>query len=69
MDDNNTYTVAIKAYYTPKLPYKLLLELAFKKHKKFYIGPDKKTGSRTILRYFNNLIVGRATYKNGLYVV
>ena len=69
MDDSNTCTVATEAYYIPKSPYKLLLELALKKRKKLYIGPDKKTGGRTILKYFNDLVVGRATYKNGLYVL
>jgi len=69
MDDGNTCTVATEAYYAPKLPYKLLLELAFEKYKKLYIGPDKEIGGRTILRYFNDIVVGRATCKNGLYVV
>jgi hypothetical protein len=69
MDNGNTYTVATKAYYIPKLPYKLLLESALKKRKKLYIGPDKEIDSRTIWRYSNDLVVGRATYKNGLYIV
>ena len=69
MDDGNTYIVATKAYYAPKSPYKLLLESALKKRKKLYIRPDKKIGGHTIRRYSNNLVVGRATYKNGLYVV
>ena len=69
MDDGNTCTVATEAYYAPKLPYKLLLESALKKRKKLYIRPNKKTGSCTIWRYSDNLVVGRATYKNGLYVV
>jgi hypothetical protein len=33
MDDGNTYTVATEAYYTPKSPYKLILELALIKCK------------------------------------
>ena len=48
IDDGNTYIVAAKAYYTPKLPYKLLLESALKKYKKLYIGPNKEIGGRTI---------------------
>jgi len=69
MDNGNTYIVATKAYYTPKLPYKLLSELSLKKCKKLYIGPNKEIGGRIIWRYSNNLVVGRATYKNGLYAV
>ena len=61
--------MATEAYYAPKLPYKLLLELSLKKRKQLYIGPDKETGSYTILRYYNDLVVGRATCKNSLYVV
>ena len=48
MDNGNTYMVATKAYYTPKSPYKLLLELALKKYKKLYIRPNKKIGSYII---------------------
>ena len=48
MDNGNTYIVATKAYYIPKLPYKLLLELALKKRKKLYIRPNKKIGSYII---------------------
>ena len=48
MDNGSTYMVATKAYYAPKLPYKLLLESALKKRKKLYIGPNKKIGSYTI---------------------
>jgi len=33
MDNNSTYTVATKAFFISKLPYKLLLELALKKYK------------------------------------
>jgi hypothetical protein len=33
MDNGSTYIMATEAFYTPKSPYKLLLELAFKKHK------------------------------------
>ena len=69
MDNGNTCMVATKAYYTPKSPYKLLLESALKKRKKLYIRPNKKIGGRTIRRYSNDLVVGRATYKNGLYIV
>ena len=69
MDDGNTYTVATEAYYAPKSPYKLLSESALEKRKKLYIGPNKKTGGHTIRRYSDNLVVGRATCKNGLYVV
>jgi len=69
MDDGNTCMVATEAYYVPKLPYKLLSESALKKRKKLYIGPDKETGGRIIRRYLDNLIVGRATCTNGLYVI
>ena len=69
MDNGNTCMVATKAYYAPKLPYKLLLELALKKRKKLYIRPNKKIGGRTIWRYSDDLVVGRATCKNGLYIV
>jgi len=69
MDDGNTCTVTTKAYYAPKSPYKLLLESALEKRKKLYIGPDKETGGRTIRRYSDDLVVGRVTCKNGLYVV
>ena len=48
IDGGNTCMVATKAYYTPKLPYKLLLELALKKRKKLYIGPNKKIGGYMI---------------------
>ena len=48
MDNGSTYTVAIKAFYVPKLPYKLLLELAFKKYKQLYIGPNKGIGGYII---------------------
>jgi hypothetical protein len=68
MDDGNTCTVAAEAYYAPKSPYKLLSESALEKRKKLYIGPDKETGGRTIRRYSDDLVVGRATCKNGLYV-
>jgi hypothetical protein len=33
MDDGNTYTVATKAYYIPKSPYKFISESALKKYK------------------------------------
>ena len=69
MDNSSTYIVATKAFYTPKLPYKLLLESAFKKCKQLYIRPNKEIGGHTIQRHFNNLVVGKATYKNSLYVV
>ena len=69
MDNGNTCMVATEAYYAPKLPYKLLSESALKKRKKLYIRPNKKTGGRIIWRYSDDLVVGRATYKNGLYVV
>jgi len=69
MDDGNTCMVATKAYYAPKSPYKLLSESSLKKCKKLYIGPNKETGGRTVWRYSDNLVVGRATYKNGLYAV
>ena len=69
MDDSNTCIVATEAYYTPKSLYKLLLESALEKRKKLYIGPNKETGGCTIRRYSNNLVVGRAACKNGLYVV
>jgi len=48
MDDGNTCIVATKAYYIPKLPYKLLSESALKKRKKLYIGSNKKTGGYMI---------------------
>jgi len=48
MDNGNTYIVTTKAYYVPKLPYKLLLELALKKRKKLYIRPNKEISGRTI---------------------
>ena len=48
MDDGNTYMVATKAYYIPKSPYKLLLELALKKYKKLYIRSNKEIGGRII---------------------
>ena len=69
IDDGSTCTVATKAFFASKLPYKLILESAFKKRKQLYIGPDKEIGSYTIWRYLDDLVVGRATYTNGLYVV
>ena len=69
MDNSSTCIVATKAFFATKSPYKLLLELALKKRKQLYIGPDKKTGSHTFWRYLDNLVVGRATYTNGLYVI
>ena len=69
MDDGSTCTVAIEAFYAPESPHKLLSESSLEKRKKVYIGPDKETGGRTILRYSDDLIVGRATCKTGLYVV
>ena len=33
MDDSSTYIVATKAFFISKSPYKLILELAFKKRK------------------------------------
>jgi len=69
MDDGSTYIVATEAFFAPKLPYKLLLKSSLKKCKQLYIGPDKEIGGRTILKYFDDLVVGRATCKNGLYVV
>jgi hypothetical protein len=69
MDDGSTCTVATEAFYAPKLPYKLLLESVFEKRKQLYIGPDKGTGGCTIRRYSDDLVVGRATCKNSLYVV
>jgi hypothetical protein len=33
MDNGNTCIVAIEAYYRPKSPYELILELALKKRK------------------------------------
>ena len=69
IDNSSTYTVATKAFFITKSPYKLLLELALKKRKQLYIGPDKEIGSRTFWRYLDNLVVGRVTYTNGLYVI
>ena len=40
--------VATKAFFATKLPYKLLLELALKKRKQLYIGPNKEIDSRII---------------------
>ena len=48
MDNGSIYTVAIRAFYTLKLPYKLFLELALKKHKQLYIRPNKEIGGYTI---------------------
>ena len=48
MDDGSTCTVATKAFYIPKLPYKPLLESVFKTRKQLYIGPDKGAGGYTI---------------------
>ena len=44
IDNSSTYIITIEAFYTPKLPYKLLLESAFKKYKQLYIGPNKEIG-------------------------
>jgi hypothetical protein len=38
--------VATKAFFTTKLPYKLLLKLALKRRKQLYIGPNKEIDSR-----------------------
>ena len=48
MDNSSTCTVATKAFFASKLPYKLLLELALKKYKQLYIRPNKKINSYTI---------------------
>jgi len=48
MDNGSTCIVATEAFFVSKLPYKLLSELALKKRKQLYIGPNKKTGGRTI---------------------
>jgi hypothetical protein len=69
IDDSSTYTVATKAFFVTKSPYKLLLELALKRRKQLYIGPDKEIDSRTFRRYLDNLVGGRATYTNGLYII
>jgi hypothetical protein len=69
IDNSSTCTVATKAFYVFKSLYKLLLELAFEKHKQLYIRPNKGTGSYIIQKYSDNLIVGKATCKNGLYIV
>ena len=69
MDDGSTCTVATKAFFITKSPYKLLLELALKKYKQLYIRPNKEIGSYMIWKYLDNLVVGRVTYINGLYVV
>jgi hypothetical protein len=69
IDNGSTYTVATEAFFVSKSPYKLLLELALKKYKQLYIRPNKEIGSHTIWKYLDNLVVGRATYTNGLYVV
>ena len=69
IDNGSTYTVATEAFFVTKLPYKLLLELALKKCKQLYIRPNKEIGGRTFWRYLDNLVVGRVTYINGLYVI
>ena len=69
MDNGSTCIVAIKAFFVSKSPHKLLLELALKKHKQFYIRPNKEIGGHIIRRYLDDLIVGRATYINGLYII
>jgi len=69
IDNDSTCTVATEAFFTSKSPHKLLLESALKKCKQLYIGPDKETGGHTIRRYLDDLIVGRATCTNGLYVI
>ncbi len=69
MDDGNTCTVATEAFFTTKLPHKLLLESALEKHKQLYIGLNKETGSRIIWKYSDDLVVGKATCINGLYMV
>jgi len=69
MNDSNTCMVATEAFYAPESPYKLLSELALEKRKQLYIGPDKETGGRTIRRYSDDLVVGRATCEDGLYVI
>ena len=48
IDNGNTCMVATEAFNVPKLPHKLLLELALEKRKQLYIGPDKGTGSYII---------------------
>jgi hypothetical protein len=60
--------VATKAFYASKLPYKLLSESSLEKRRKLYIGPNKETGSCTIWRFSDDLVVGRATCENGLYM-
>jgi hypothetical protein len=47
IDDSSTCTVATKAFFATKSPYKLLLELALKRRKQLYIGPNKEIGGRT----------------------
>jgi hypothetical protein len=69
IDDSSTYTVATKAFFATKSPHKLLSESALKRRKQLYIGPDKEIGGRTFRRYLDDLVVGRATYTNGLYVI
>ena len=69
MDNGNICMVATEAFYASRLPYKLLSESALKKRKKLYIGPNKEISGRTIRRYSDDLVVGRVTYKNELYVV
>ena len=44
IDNSSTCTVATKAFFITKSPYKLLLELALKKYKQLYIGPNKEIG-------------------------
>jgi len=69
IDNNSTYTVATEAFFISKSPHKLLSELALKKRKQLYIRPNKETNSCTIQKYLNDLIVGRATYINNLYII
>ena len=48
MDDSSTYIVATEAFFISKSPYKLILELAFKKCKQLYIRPNKEISSYII---------------------
>jgi hypothetical protein len=46
IDNGSTCTVATKAFFITKSPYKLLLELALKKRRQLYIRPNKEIDSR-----------------------
>ena len=69
MDNSSTCIVVTKTFFASKLPYKLILESVLKKCKQLYIESDKETGGYTIQRYSDDLVVGKVTYTNSLYIV